>query len=428
MKSLKEIFGFGSKKRTYLSSSEFVSSGHPDRLCDNLAAIIIDDIQKKDGCKSHAAVEVFLTYNTVVFGGEVTTSLDIDIPYLKKVLRKGFNMSGYIPEMRKFWTKSECVLPGNLRIINKIKYQSPDIAIGTTDKGEDSGWNDQGVYFSSSEYTNKFRLGTAHMIAQLISEDLHSLSRQSILESGETTDGHIIGPDNKCVVTVKVGDDGFTPIEVTAITIAISHSSASEVSNLREFIKRKVLTLLNRARIKVSSDIKWVINGTGRFVIHGVMSDTSLTGRKISVNHPSAGPVWSNKMIGGGALCKPAHASDLILNVTSRFIANVIVTSGLSSYAIVGCSGSIGTKGIQSLFIKGDEKFENSKVRAKVQEFFEKTIDWSPIAIANWFGFFNKDFNFAEIVNYNFFGHGSIQPWDNQELINKKVKELKAYI
>ena len=291
-------------------------------------------------------------------------------------------MCGYISQMRNFWTKDEVTLAEDVEILNKIYPQSPDIAIGTTDKGEDSGFNDQGVFFSSAENTNHKRLGSAMFVAEIISKFLHQLSLHSIIYQGSKVQ---LGPDNKCVVTVAVEEDGFTPICITAITIAVAHSSQSSIEKVRECVKKAVSDqLIMSCDIPISPDCDWIINGTGRFVYHGVVSDTSLTGRKISVNHPSAGPIWSNKMIGGGSLTKPAKAADLVLNLTSRFIASVIVQAGLSDYATVGCSGAIGQHYPQSLFIKGDPQFEEQKeVKEYVISFFKNELPWAPIKLAD---------------------------------------------
>jgi S-adenosylmethionine synthetase len=410
----------------YQSSSEFVSTAHPDRVSDVLAALVINDIQKVDGPKSHAAIEVFLTHDAVYFGGEATTSIKIDNKYLRRILCQGFDMCGYYPEMRKHWTKDEVVLAEDLKVFNKICAQSPDIALGTTDKGEESGWNDQGVFFSSADNTTKSHLGTPQFVAQLIGEDLLQVSHESIFEPSKY---HLVlGPDNKVVVTCRVAEDGFTPIEVTAITIAVAHSSQSEIENVRSFVRNRVKRLLVENNIQIATYCKWVINGTGRFVVHGCVSDTSMTGRKISVNHPSAGPVWANKMIGGGSLVKPAHASDLILNLALCYIANVVVTANLSSYAVVGCAGAIGVQGLQSIFIKGDENYEASDISTKVERYFKNSIVWAPIAIAKKFDFFSEEFNFAQAVADNFFGHPESQPWENPALILREAMNLKEYL
>lgn len=415
-------------EENYYSSSEYVSSGHPDRVADNIAAIVIDDIQHKDGVNSHAAVEVFLTHDTVYFGGEVTTTLEINKEYLTEVVRKGFERSGYLPAMRKYWTKKEVMLAEDMKIVNKICAQSPDIAIGTTDKGEDSGWNDQGVYFSSCDGTTSSGLGYPHYVAMVISDLLHEWSYVSVQRGSEL----MLGPDNKVVVTVKTKPDGMTPICVTAITIAVPLTS--ECYELMEWddivfaIRAKVVAAMRMHGIVVANDCQWVINGTGRFVVHGCVSDTSMTGRKISVNHPSAGPVWCNKMIGGGSLVKPFHASDLMLNLMSRYIAEVVVRAGLTSYAVVGCAGAIGQKGLQSLFIKGDEYFDVSKDKDKVYAFFFGFIDWSPKGIAKKFGFFDEEFDFGAVVNDNFFGSQLSQPWESEFLIDKDVDALLRYL
>lgn len=410
-------------KERFFSSSEFVSAGHPDRLADNIAAVIINDVQKKDGPLSHAAVEVFITHDTITVSGEVTTTLKIDAKYLRSAVEKAFLRSGYIPEMRQYWSVDEVMLASDFKIVNKIAKQSPDIALGTTDKGEESGWNDQGVYFSSCEDTNPYGLGTAQLLAERISDSLFYESKDSILYNSNV----VLGPDNKVVVTVKTAEDGFTPLAVTAVTIAVSHSSkCSEESVIMEAFKL-ARTAINEVDIPIATNCKWVINGTGRFVIHGPISDTSMTGRKISVNHPSAGPVWCNKMIGGGSLVKPWHASDFLLNVMSRYISEVVVKAGLSSYAVVGCSGAIGKVGLQSIFIKGDEHFEKCN-KERVYAFFQSFIHWSPKGIADKFGLFEDGFDFGQAVNHNFFGHPDEQPWEDSIRVEEDAQALIKYI
>lgn len=418
---------FNSKKTTFISSSEFVSSGHPDRLCDNIAAFIINAIQKKDKLNSHAAIEVFITHDSVIIGGEATTTIDLSEEFLRTAVTTGFIRSGYLSEMRKYWTKEECVLPEDLTIVNKICAQSPDIALGTTDRGEESGWNDQGVYFSSSENTNYKGLGVAHLIAQSICDKLKDESIKSIMSADDPATKVVFGPDNKSVVSIRVAEDGFTPLEVTAITIAVAHSSSSAIEEVRSQAKSIALKACSEAGVPVAEDCQFVINGTGRFVVHGPVSDTSMTGRKISVNHPTAGPLWSNKMIGGGSLVKPAHASDLLLNVASRFVANILVYADVTSYAIVGCSGAIGVTGLQSLFIKGDNCYDKKSAdfHKAIQEWFMNRIDWSPSGLCELFRFFEDEFDFGKAVDANFFGDPQLQTWENKKLIEEYATQLR---
>lgn len=421
-------FIFNKPKRTFLSSSEFVSLGHPDRLSDLIASMVIDDIQHKDGWSSHAAIEVFLTHDTVVFSGEATTTLSIDIPYLRKTLTRAFRRAGYFSEMRKFWSKKEVCLPSNLFVVNNIQAQSVDIALGTTDKKQESGYNDQGIAMSSAENTNKFMLGVPHLLSMEISKQLSYISRTTILNDSTRKDLKVVlGPDNKVVVTLEVKEDGFTPICVKGVTIAVSHDATSEIESVRKVAKDAAIRVFNQNNIQISEDCIWTINGTGRFVIHGNISDTSMTGRKLSVSNPSAGPLWSNKLIGGGALVKPFHASDFLLNVASRLVSNTIVSLGLSSYAVTLVSCSIGSVKPQSVQIIGDSKFMK-KYYEKCQEFFTNQFDWSVFGLTQQFGIFESKFDFSECVAENFFGSAYTHPWDNEKLISIWKNKLKNFL
>lgn len=411
--------------KTYLSSSEFVSHGHPDRLADNIAASLINRIQKTDGSNSHAAIEVFITRDTIIFGGEATTTLSLTDDLLRECVDEAYLISGYTPDMRKYWNLSQVALSNDMKIINKIFPQSPDIALGTTDKGEDSGYNDQGVFFSSAESTTESLLGLPMCIATDIGERLSDLSLSTISFGGDV----ILGPDNKVVVTVEVGKNGYSPVSkkaITAITIAVSHNDV-DIALVRNFVRDNITKMikgnLEKYGTGLSDDCVWVINGTGKFVTHGASSDTSMTGRKISVNHPSAGPVWSNKMIGGGSLVKPWHAADFLLTIACRFMANVVVVAGISGFAVVGCGCAIGQKEPQSLFVKSEYKDD-----FKIVDFFLNKLDLSPLGLSRFFGFWKAGFNFLEIVDTNFFGNPYKQPWEDIELIKTYAMDLINYL
>lgn len=395
------------KKITYQSTSEYVSTAHPDRLADLIAAKIIDDVNHKDAENGHAAVEVFLAHDEIIIGGEVTSTLTIDSEYLKKVCSQAFNDAGYIP--RKYWNEDvnnpdyftfENVENGTVKIRNKIAKQSPDIAAGTTDKAKESGWNDQGIYFSSAEKNNKEQIGLPMYYATKIGNFIFNQS---------LTFDSVYGSDIKVLVTMKTDESGIPKgvSDITAITVAVPTILTHE-----ECIE-PITTMISKACgvhdiCNVCSNI--VINGTGVYRFHGMLADTSMTGRKISVNHPSAGPVWCNKMIGGGSLVKPWHASDLLLNVYSRFIALTVVNYWGVKYAVVGCSGGIGQKDLQSIFVKtnlSDRK--NAEISDWVTKNYSKV---TPYSIATLFNMFDDDFSFYEAVKNNFFGNAKTQPWE----------------
>ena len=405
------------------SSSEWVSLGHPDRLSDLIAAIIINDIQKKDGYNSHAAVEVFLTHDKAIISGEVTTTLELSDEYLRSVLKQAYHMAGYIDEMRHYWSKKEVMLADDMEVINLIQAQSPDIALGTTDKGKKSGWNDVGIMFSSSENTNSRRLGVPMLLATLIGEELHKISKESI----ETGASIMLGPDIKVVVTCNT-EDAFHCNRVDAITISQSHSKTTSADALHPFVKKVAINAIKNSGLKnmvIDEDCKWVINGTGQFTVMGNVSDTSMTGRKISVNHPSAGPVYCNKMIGGGSLVKCYHASDFILNVAARFVANVITRSGLADYCVVGLSCAIGRNELQSMFIYANA---DPRMIQDIKRFFEDSIDWSVHGLTELFKIMSCDFSFSDVVAHNFFGHPEAsQTWEG-DLVGTYAWGLRDYL
>lgn len=412
-----------------LSSSEWVSLGHPDRLSDLIAAIIINDIQHKDGYSSHAAVEVFITHTHVVISGEVRTTLDINDDYLKKVVADAYRRAGYLPEMRKYWTKEEVMIAEDMQIINMLQAQSPDIALGTTDKADKGGWNDVGVMFSSSEGTNKQRLGIPMLIATKIGEALHEYSAKSILDGENTKITEMLGPDIKVVVTCST-TDLFHCDEIKAVTISQSHRKDCSIDAVRSFVKtfatRVIMDTYNQHHCKVAEDCRWVINGTGAFTVMGNVSDTSMTGRKISVNHPSAGPLFCNKMIGGGSLVKCYHASDFILNVATRFVSNVIVRAGIADFAVVGVSCAIGRNELQSMFIYSN--IQNQQLIEAVKRFFEQSIDWSVTGLTEMFGILKNDFDYSDVVASNFFGHPErSQTWEG-DLVGRYAWDLLDYL
>lgn len=411
------------ESKYFYSSTEVVSSGHPDRLADNCAAALIDRIQKKDGPNSHAAVEVAIANDKLIFSGEVTTSLDITQSLLREVAEEAYTKSGYIPAFRKYFTKSQCALLDDMEIYNFIHSQSPDIALGTTDQGVDSGFNDQGVFYSTSDNTTPNHVGILHQIAHEICRALQGEALNSVLVRKDPT--RVLGVDNKTIVTGKFSSDAYTLLEITAITIAVAHSEETPTENVREIVLSVIDPILHKYHFTMSSE-DILINGTGRFVVHGSVGDSSCQGRKLSVNTPSAGPIYMYKNLGGGSKIKPWHASDFLLDVYSRFIANVIVASNLSDYALVGTSCAIGQKNLQSISIIGDKKFNEFTNYDKIVSFFSQDV--TPKYLANLFGLFSDNFSFLECVDYNFYGYPSKHPWDNPTLIDEWSHKLIDYL
>lgn len=401
-------------------SAEYVTLGHPDRLCDTIAANLINRIQKKDGPDSHSAVEVFASDDTVVFGGEVTTTLKINKKLLKEVLAESFELCGYIPARRKYFTKSEVYLAKDTKIINKIHAQSPDIALGTTDKKDDAGFNDQGIFFGAYDGTTKTGQGYAKYIAQAFGDFLFK-------KAFEDMD---FGSDIKTVVTVKTKKDGITPEAIAHVTVAIPH--VSKLSH--EEVENKVGKLWDEfaeGNIEKSVDTKKVsftVNGTGRYVNHGYHSDASMTGRKLAVNNMGAGPVASQCQCGGGSYIKPWHASDFLLPKAGDWIAKCVVDMGLTKFANVALACSIGSHSLDSFAITGDDKFMKSKEKVAIENYFRNTFTWTPknIVVNHWGstlfdnGKSTGDMLAAQLSNFV----SRDLPWYNTYSLSETLKEV----
>ena len=190
-----------------IHSSEWVSPAHPDRLADCIAAKIIDQITKKDGLNSHAAIEVFITNNKIIIGGEATTSLKLTPSFLEPFIREVLVDIGYNSNLRKKgFSIREVYTVNDYSTESYISPQSPDIANGV---GISKGFNDNGIFFGYAEDSNPTKLGLAHAIASKIGECLYN---DSLKENS------IFGPDIKTLVTVDSQNN------VTAITISIPSS------------------------------------------------------------------------------------------------------------------------------------------------------------------------------------------------------------
>lgn len=406
---------------------EIVSRAHADRLSDQIAAIIIDAVNHKDRFSGHAAVEVFISGNNITIGGEITTTLEVTDQFLRDVVTEAFETCGYRKSIRDYWSIDECLLADDMNIINQLCSQSPDIALGTTSREQDTGWNDQTLAFSSSDDSTPNHVGCSFRVATEISDFLWGLSQSSFEQDNSIK----LGPDNKVLVTLNCNDSlGMYPDSIKSITIAVPHTQDQDTKIFAEYIKESVskhLQSVDPVLWSNSHEIEWIINGTGKFVVHGPRSDSGVTGRKISVNCPSAGPIWANKNIGGGSMIKPAHASDLLLPIYARFITNVIVHSGLAHYCVLGLSSSIGLTKLGSFFIWADLRPEIAK-GGFVDEFF-RTREVTPRSLIELFKLFDPEFSFSDCVANNFYGNAShSQTWEDPELIDKWSRELIAFV
>ena len=241
-------------------TSEWVSPAHPDRLADCIAAKLIDAIIEKDGFNSHAAIEVFITGNHIIVGGEATTTLPLTPigidPYIREVLVD----IGYNSFLRsKGFTENQVYISHDYKIESYVSRQSPDIANGV---GINKGFNDNGIFFGYAENSNPMYLGLAHAIASYIGENFYieSLKQESIF-----------GPDLKTLVTVD--DTGV----VTDITISIPTVPKITLEKAREEVVSLLYSFVEGVSwIHLSDNLSIIVNGTGKYSIHGTLGDSGL--------------------------------------------------------------------------------------------------------------------------------------------------------
>lgn len=389
-----------------LSSAEYVTIGHPDRMCDCIAANLIDKIQTHDGINSHAAIEVFAANDTIVFGGEAKTSLKLNKKFLKKIIKETFFDCGYTAGKRQGFKKKEVLLADDVKIKNLIHAQSPDIAIATTDLKDESGFNDQGIFYGAYDSASPTGQGLVKFFAQQFGEWLFNFANCNVF----------YGSDIKVCLTAEVSDeDLYTVKSIKHITVAIP----SKDERVKETVKENFNAWLKTDKMKpfakyFNNDITFTVNGTGKYVSHGFHSDTSMTGRKIIVNNMSAGPICMQNQSGGGSMIKPFHASDLLLPLAATWISKAIVESGATPYAGVNISCSIGSKTLDSISFYGTPEF-NEKMKGK-----KLSINLSPSSLANEWGYPNC-FDFYKMVKSNFVGN---YPWLDTKKIKSEISDF----
>jgi S-adenosylmethionine synthetase len=392
----------------YGKTSEWVSPGHPDRSADQIAARLITEIYKEFGPSAHAALEVMLADApdrgpVIIVGGETS----VDPEWMKK---KGFGFAkkallecGYDEANQKKFGKGNTAKASDYDFIEITNKQSPDIARGV---GIDKGWNDQGIYFGYAENTNPYEIGYSFAVARFIGEKLFALRKD---KSGTC------GTDVKTLVSVKYDETG--PKKITDITIAIPTTLPEKevLKTIADYITR--IAKKYKWILPIDKDVRWIINGTGRYVKHGPLADSGLTGRKIICSGGGSGGYAPH---GGGSAIKPPYASDRLLPLFARLIAKTVVDAKLSKNCTVSLSGAIGQKTLQSLDIEGADL--DSKKITVIKKWVKKTFPIiSPHALNKLFKTFELN-NFDKAVFTDLIGGDKkIQPWENTKPFTKTL-------
>ena len=343
------------KIHNYLFTSESVSEGHPDKVCDRISDMVVDSYLSKDPA-SRVACETLTTTNKVVLAGE-TRGPKIEKEDLINKVRSCIKDIGY--DQKGFSWKTA-------HIETFLHEQSADIAMGVDSKGnKDEGAGDQGIMFGyACKETEDFMpapIYYSHKILRLMAQDRKNGSLKGI------------EPDSKSQVTMLYENNH--PVKVTSVVISTQHSKDLKQDEVRESILPYIKKSIPENYLDGLEDKEIYINPTGQFVIGGPDGDTGLTGRKIIVDtYGGAAPH------GGGAFSgKDPTKVDRSAAYASRYIAKNIVASGVSEKCLIQLAYAIGVSKPLSIFIKlanGDE----AKVEL-VKKIINKNFDLSPRGI-----------------------------------------------
>lgn len=327
-------------------TSESVTEGHPDKMCDQISDAVLDAAFRDDP-QSRVACETFVTTGMVLVGGEITTRTYISIPDLvRRVVRE----IGYTDPHYGFDYQSCAVL-------NTIQEQSPDIAMGV----DRMGAGDQGLMFGFATRETEALMPLPIMLAHNLTRRLAQVRKEGILA--------YIRPDGKSQVTVKY--DGDRALEVSAVVIAAQHDPDVEMDQIRADIIEQVIKPVIPSELFNDQEITYYINPTGRFVQGGPHGDTGLTGRKIIVD--TYGGFGRH---GGGAFSgKDPTKVDRSASYAARWVAKNVVAAGLADQCEVELAYAIGTVEPVSIFVdtRGTGKVSDEELARKVTKVFDLT-------------------------------------------------------
>ena len=373
-----------------LFTSESVTEGHPDKLCDYISDSILDSYLEKDK-NARVACETVAGKGEIYITGEITSSADVDI---EQVVRNTIKEVGYADSEYDIDYRT-------CKIYINLSKQSPDIAQGVDKSLEDKegeevdseGAGDQGLMFGYACDETEELMPLPIYLAHKLSKKLTEVRKEKIID--------YLRPDGKTQVTVEY--DGDKPVRVDTVVVSAQHLPDIDMETLKKDIIEKVIKATVPAEL-LDENTKYFINPTGRFVIGGPLGDSGLTGRKIIVD-----TYGGAARHGGGAFSgKDPTKVDRSASYMARHIAKNIVANGYAKRCEIQIAYSIGVAKPVSIYL--NTYGTNTIPEEEIVEKINNTFDLTPRGIINYFDLQRPIYR--KTTNYGHFGKKDL-PWEN---------------
>ncbi len=417
--------------KNFLFTSESVTEGHPDKVCDQISDAILDEFLTKDP-KSRVAAETTVTTGMALVCGEITSNCYVDIP---SVVRNTIKLIGYNGEEGGGFDYKTCA------VLTSIDEQSTDIASGvnkaiearsnnaeiSTDETLDIGAGDQGIMFGYACNETKELMPLPISLAHKLAYRLAQVRKERLVD--------YLRPDGKSQVTVEYVDG--KPKRIDTIVISTQHDPVingnSDNTRIQEIIEKDVINLVIKPvfeefEIKPDESTKYLINPSGRFVIGGPQGDAGLTGRKIIVD-----TYGGYARHGGGAFSgKDPTKVDRSAAYAARWVAKNIVKAGLAEKCEIELAYAIGKSQPVSILV---DTFDTGKISdEQLSKIVSETFDLRPAAIIKQFDLRNlpskNDGKFYQkLAAYGHVGREDFYvPWEDTSCANELAKKAENYI